>query len=131
MKRVRDFLNDKPWLGWVIAGVFLLLSIGLYIRLSGGRATYSVERMSEKVTLKCIETGDEWTMTRGLMERELRSRTGSLDPSQGIINPKTGRPTGFPFSKSEWEETIKRLNKEKDEPGGRDESQQRKPRNPR
>jgi hypothetical protein len=130
MKRVRDFLNDKPWLGWAIAGVFLVVSIALYLSLSGRGDTYSVERMSEKVTLKCIETGDEWTMTRGLMERELRSRTGSLDSSQGIINPKTGRPTGFPFSKSEWEETIKRLNKEKEEPGGRTEGE-RRPRNPR
>src|SRR5688572_8394137 len=115
MKRVRDFLNSKPWLGWVIAGCFIVLSLVLFFRLSGRGATYSVERMSETVTLKCVETGDEWEMTRGLMERQLRSRGSSLDPSQGIINPKTGKPTGFPFSKSEWEETVARLNKEKKE----------------
>jgi hypothetical protein len=115
MKRIRDFINSKPWLGWAIAGVFLLLSVVLYFSISGRGDTYSVERMSETVTLKCAETGEEWTMTRGLMERQLRSRTGSLDASQGIINPKTGKPTGFLFSKSEWEETVDRLNKERRE----------------
>src|SRR5678815_2321109 len=103
MNRIREFLNSKPWLGWVLAVAFLGLSIILYYRISGGGETYSVERMSEMVTLKCAETGEEWEMSRGMMERELRSRAGSLDSSQGIINPKTGKPTGFPFRKSEWE----------------------------
>jgi hypothetical protein len=115
MNRIRQFLNSKPWLGWVLAVVFLALSAVLYYRISGKGETYSVEHMSEIVTLKCSETGDEWTMTRGAMELQLRNRTGTIDPSQGIINPKTGRATGFPFRKSEWEETVSRLNREKEE----------------
>lgn len=112
---MREFLNSKPWLGWVIAAVFLVISLTLYFGIGGRGGTYSVERLSEQVTIKCSETGEEWTMTRGVMERELRMRTGTLDTAQGVINPKTGKPTGFPFKKSEWEETIARLNKEKQE----------------
>ncbi len=29
---------------------------------------------------------------------------------EGIINPKTGKPTGFPFDKDEWSEWIARIN---------------------
>ena len=112
---VRDFVNKRPWLGWAVAGVMFIGSYVLYRQLSGKNDTYSVDRMSETVTLKCVETGEEWQMSRGQMELELRDRPGMVDPAAGLRNPKTGKYTGFPFSKGEWEETIARLNKERQE----------------
>jgi hypothetical protein len=113
MQRLRELLSNSPWIGWIVAAAFLGLSVVIYLRLSGSNDAYSVERMSEMVTIKCIETGDEWEMTRGLMEQQLRRRGGTLTPTDGIMNPNTGRPTGFPFNKSEWERTIERINREK------------------
>jgi hypothetical protein len=113
MNKLRQFVNSKPWLGWTLAAALLVLSIVLYYRLSGKNDPYSVERMSEMVTIKCVETGDEWTMNRGMMEKTLRERGTVLSPSEGLPNPKTGRLTGFPFNKSEWEATIARINQEK------------------
>ncbi len=115
LQRLRQFINGKPWLGWAVAAVMLILSIVLYYRLSGKGDPYSVERLSQTVTIKCIETGDEWTMNRGMMEKTLRYRGAVLNPTEGLPNPKTGRLTGFPFNKSEWEATIARINKEKQE----------------
>ena len=53
-------------------------------------------------------------MPRGRFEKELRMRGGDLDPSKGLINPKTNQPTGFLFDKKEWEETVARLKGERD-----------------
>ncbi|HLO42470.1 MAG TPA: hypothetical protein VK176_15715 [Phycisphaerales bacterium] len=113
MEKVRNFINQNPWLGWVVAGAILVVSIFIYNSLSGRNDPYSVDRLSEMVTLKCSETGYEWEMTRGEMELQLRQRRGMSNPNEGILNPQTGKPTGFPFSKSDWEETIKRLNAER------------------
>ncbi|MFG0314347.1 MAG: hypothetical protein ACF8LL_09205 [Phycisphaerales bacterium] len=114
MHKLRTLLKDSPWIGWAVAGGFLLLSVVLYTRLSGGGGgAYSAERMSEMVTIKCVETGEEWEMTRGLMEQQLRRRGTELSPEEGLLNPSTGRPTGFPFDKGEWRETVERINREK------------------
>lgn len=115
MRKLRDLLQKSPWVGWGLAAVFLLMSVVLYMRLTKDHNAYSTERMSEIVTIKCIETGDEWEMTRGLMEQQLRRRGVQLNPEEGIVNPKTGRPTGFPFNKDEWRKTIERINREKAE----------------
>lgn len=112
---IRKFINDRPWLGWAFAGVVLVASFFVYRALSGKNDPYSVDRLSEIVTLKCIETGFEWQMSRGDMERELRSRVGMCKPEDGLQNPQTGKFTGFPFDKSEWTETIERLNGERQE----------------
>jgi hypothetical protein len=74
---------------------------------------YSLDRTTEMVTIKCRETGDEWTMPRGRMEQMLWDRPAPLDPSQGLPNPKTGKLTGFP--KSDWENTIERISAERQE----------------
>ncbi len=109
----RKFINDRPWMGWVVAGVILVGSIFVYRYLSGRGDPYSVDRLSEMITLKCSETGYEWQMNRGEMELELRSRAGMIKPGEGLMNPQTGKFTGFPFSKASWEETIGRLNRER------------------
>lgn len=114
-EQIRKFVNDRPWMGWVVALVILVGSFFVYRMLSGKGDPYSVDHLSEMVTLKCAETGLEWEMTRGEMELELRQRQGMCKPTDGLRNPQTGKLTGFPFSKPEWEETITRLNGERQE----------------
>ncbi|MBX3356803.1 MAG: hypothetical protein KF745_00085 [Phycisphaeraceae bacterium] len=114
MDSFREFLKKNAWAGWVLAMVFLVASVILYRKLSGANDPYSVERLSETVTLKDSQTGEEWTMPRGVMETQLRERGLSLDAKEGLPNPKTGTLTGFPKN-SEWEETVTRLNRETQE----------------
>ena len=74
----------------------------------------SVEYLSQDVTIRCEETGDEWAMSRGVLERDLYLRQGMIDPAQGIPNPNTGKPTGFPVNKEkEWNQVIERINAQK------------------
>jgi hypothetical protein len=47
------------------------------------------------------------------MEKELYLRKYPVDPSQGLINPKTGKPNGFPVDA--WKETVSRVNTERKE----------------
>ncbi|MBI1189159.1 MAG: hypothetical protein GC200_00535 [Tepidisphaera sp.] len=110
---VREVINKKPWLGWTLAGVLFAVMVYMFVR--GGRNTdpYSPERMTEMVTIRFADTGDEMTIPRGRMDKMLRERGSSLDPNEGIINPKTGKPTGFLFNKKEWDEWVKRINDEK------------------
>jgi len=116
LEKLREAVNRRPALGWAIAGVLLLvMGALLYFRLGGGGDPYAPERMTEEVTIKFTDTDDEITMPRGRMEQELRYRVGQLDPTRGIINPKTNQPTGFLFNKGEWDETVKRLNIEKEQ----------------
>lgn len=110
---VRQFLNRTPWLGWALAAALLVAGVFLYWRMRPDQGPYSLEKMSETVTIRCTETGDEWKMTRGQMERDLLGRSGQIDPNVGLVNPKTGRPTGFPID--DWASTVDRLNKGKAE----------------
>lgn len=113
MINIREQMEKKPWLGWSVAGVLLLVAVFIYIRRSSNDDPYSPERMTEMVTIKFTDTGDEIEIPRGRLDKELRGRGGALDPSQGVINPKTGAATGFPFNKREWEDWIKRVNEDK------------------
>ncbi len=116
LDKLREEVNRRPALGWAIAGVLMLIMGGLlYFRLGSGGDPYAPERMTEEVTIKFTDTDDEITMPRGRMEQELRYRVGQLDAAHGIINPKTNQPTGFLFNKNEWDETVKRLNAEKEQ----------------
>lgn len=115
MDRLRDMMNKSPWVGWATAGVLLLGSIFMFVRGGRGSDPYSPDRMKESVTIKFTDTGDEITMTRGQLDREMRRSADKLDAGKGIINPKTGQPTGFPFDKDEWDQMISRINEEKQE----------------
>jgi hypothetical protein len=113
---VREFLNKKPWIGWVLAIVFLGVSTYFFYRSrSSGVDPYSPSRMTEMVTIRFTDTEDEITIPRGRLDKELRQQADHLDPSKGYINPKTGKPTGFLFNKPEWDEMIARINKEREE----------------
>jgi hypothetical protein len=115
LSRFREFVNKSPWLGWILAAVLLAVSVVFFMRGQRGTDPYSPGRMQETVTIRFTDTNDEMTMTRGQMDRDLRKSGPKLDPSVGIINPKTGKPTGFLFNKSEWDEMITRINREKEE----------------
>lgn len=112
MQRLRELLQKHAWVGWALALVLLVLTVVFYTRLSSDGGTYSIERMSETLTIKCAETGEEWTIKRGIAEKQLRARGEQLNPLEGLPHPTTGKLTGFPKN-SVWEETISRLNKEK------------------
>jgi|SRR5678815_5328345 hypothetical protein len=114
MDRLRQMINERPAMGWAVAAVLLILiAFSIFRWRRADDNPYTLDRTTEMVTIKCRETGDEWTMPRGRMEQMLWDRPAPLDPNQGVPNPKTGRPTGFP--KSDWESTIDRISAERRE----------------
>jgi hypothetical protein len=112
----RDFLNKNPRMGWVLAAVLLGVSVFFVIRSQrAGTDPYNPERMKEMVTVHFSDTDEEIPIPRGRLDKELRAQAGPLDPSKGITNPKTGKPTGFIVDKEDWETWVARINKEKEE----------------
>lgn len=108
---VRDIMNQKPWLGWAIAGVCVVIAAFSLIRGTSSNAPDSLERRSQLVTIRCTETGEEWEMNRGEFERLLLTTPGLIDPHAGIPSRfAEGRPTGVLVSKNEWTETVERIN---------------------
>lgn len=111
--KIREYMAKSPWVGWLVALLVFGAAVFIYFRRSGGAETYSVDTMTQMVTIKFTDTGEEVQIPRGRFEVQLRDRSGLIDKSQGMINPKTGAATGFLYNKSEWERTVERLNKEK------------------
>ena len=112
LRKLRELLRESPRLGWLFAAMLLIVVVFLVVQTRAKPGQYSYERMAQDIRIRCSETGEEWTMPRGRLEADLLARAGKLDASVGVTNPKTGRPTGFPIN--EWQETIDRLNREKD-----------------
>jgi hypothetical protein len=116
MANFREVINSKPWIGWAVAGVLLVVGGWAFLsRMSGGGDLYNPASMTEMVTIKFTDTGDTVEMPRGRMIQQLMLQPGRLDPSKGIINPKTNQPTGFLFSEKDWQRTIEQINADKDE----------------
>ncbi len=107
---MRDLLRKNPWIGWTLCGVLFLACGFLWWDRSRGGSPFSPERMQEMVSIKYTDTGEVATMPRGRFEKLLREGGTKLDPSKGLINPKTGQPTGFLFNQKEWDESIARVN---------------------
>ncbi len=101
----------------ILAVVAIVLAGWLLVRsLTSEPPRDSVEYLSTELTIRCDDTGEEWEMNRGMLERELYTRPGVLDPNQGLTNPKTGKPTGFPASRAkDWDQVIARINAEKEQ----------------
>src|SRR5207253_662796 len=96
LTRFREFMNKSPWMGWALAALLLCVSVVFFIRARGpGSDPYSPERMRQMVTIRFTDTDEEVTMPRGTVDKDLRRQGDHLDPSKGIVNPKTGKPTGF------------------------------------
>lgn len=108
MTGLRTFLQNRPMLGWGLAAVLMLFAAGmLYMRLMSKSES---EQLTEMVTIRCSETGETWEVLRGVMEKELYLRPYPVDPNQGLVNPSTGKPTGFPVDA--WKQTVERINAE-------------------
>ncbi|MGE3106733.1 MAG: hypothetical protein AB7G11_17465 [Phycisphaerales bacterium] len=101
-------MNKHPAVGWGVAGAILLLAVVVYVV---NRPRSETNELAEMVTIRCSETGREWQMTRGAMEKELMLRPYPVNPEQGLINTETGRPTGFPVDA--WNKTVQRINAER------------------
>lgn len=109
-----EFLNKRPWLAWALLTVLLGVTAFIWIRRGAGESALSPERMQETVTIKYADTGDTVQMPRGRFEKLLRDAGTKLDPNQGLINPTTGKPTGFLFDQREWEQAVARVNEQID-----------------
>jgi|TARA_R110000782_G_scaffold30348_11_gene75605 hypothetical protein len=108
---IREKLNQHPAIGRTIAIVAVLLAVYLAFRSGRNTAPDSLERRSETVTIRDTETGDEWTMNRGQFERLLLLQNGLIDENGGIPSQfSEGRPTGVLVNKTEWQETVQRIN---------------------
>ncbi|USN99655.1 MAG: hypothetical protein H6810_03060 [Phycisphaeraceae bacterium] len=108
---MREFLKKYPWLGWLVAAVCLGASVFILMRGSSSNAPDTIEKLSETVTIRCTETGNEWTMRRGDFEHMLLSQNGLIDPTQGIPSKfADGRPTGVLVDTKDWTETVNRIN---------------------
>lgn len=114
MDSVRNLLQ-KPAVGWSVAGVAILVALWFFWQGVFGKGTYDLARMTEKVTIRFADTGDELVLTRGEFEEQLRRLGQDLKADQGIVNPKTGKPTGIMIASKEWQETVNRLNQERAE----------------
>jgi hypothetical protein len=107
---IRDAINKNPAIGWGVAGALLMVALGLYVF----RGTPPEQVLTEKVTIHFTDTDERVEMRRGEIEKQLMGRVGPLDPSQGIVNPKTGATSGVIVSTREWEAMIKTINQYKD-----------------
>lgn len=108
---LREVINEKPMLGWIVASIILVGAVFFAIRSTTNHAPDSLERRSQEVTIRCTETGNEWTMNRGQFERLLLTQNGMIDPTKGIPSKYAeGRPTGVLVDKSDWNETVTRIN---------------------
>ncbi|MFG0304769.1 MAG: hypothetical protein ACF8Q5_01000 [Phycisphaerales bacterium JB040] len=121
MAGIRSVLSNNPKIGWGVAGVFFLVAAALLvIQMRGSGPADSIERRSEEVTLRCTETGEEWTMTRGQFERNLLLYEGELSEDGMLPSPPAdGRLTAILVDRSDWRETVERINAMKAEYGGR------------
>lgn len=119
MNRIRQFMRDKPWIGWVVA-LFALAGAGVIIfKQQTTTGMYDPESMTQIITIKFLDTGDEVEIPRGRVDTMLREQqSGVVDPSKGLLNPKTGQPTGFPIDKRNWDAWIKRINEDRAQYGG-------------
>jgi hypothetical protein len=109
---LRETLNSKPWIGWAVAGAMILVAGWFAYRsmMMGSGDRFAVESMRETVTIKYTDTGDTEEIHRGrLIKRLLAEQKGRVDPAKGLINPKTGQPSGFLFDQREWDEMMKEL----------------------
>lgn len=108
---LRQVLNEKPIIGRSVVIAIVAIAIYMAFRAGTSQAPDSLERRSEMVTIRDTLTGDEWTMNRGQFERLLMSQQGQIDPNGGIPSQfSDGKPVGVLVDKSDWEETVRRIN---------------------
>ncbi len=108
---LRDAMKEKPWIAWAISATCLAAAAFVLFRSQTATPPDSVQRLSQTVTIRCSETGNEWQMNRGQFEQMLLTSDGMIDPDKGIPSAfADGRLTGVLVDKKEWEETVERIN---------------------
>jgi hypothetical protein len=116
MASLRDQLNARPWLGWAFAGAVIVASLVMYVRLrAGDNGALSGDAQTDEVTVRFTDTGETITMLRGRLTKELLARNGRLDPAEGIVNPKTNKPTGVLVNDKQWRKMVTEINALKDD----------------
>lgn len=113
MGKLREIFSNGS-IGWVVAGIAILLGLWVFVRSLTARDTYDLAKLSERVTIRYSDTGDEESMTRGELEEKIRQLGRTLKADEGLPNPKTGKPTGVLVATREWNETVQRLNAERE-----------------
>ena len=115
MENLREMMKEKPWIGWAVAGMLLVVALYLGFFRGGNNDDFSGQKMQEMVTIRFSDTDttEEWPW--GRVMKELSGRPGKLDPTVGINNPSTGKATGFIFNKAEWDRIVGQINKDKEE----------------
>ena len=118
---IRSAMTDNPKLGWGLALVFFLIAGAvIFSRLSSSGPPDSVERLSQDVTLRCTETGTEWTMNRGQFELQLLTYQGELSEDGMFPSPHAdGRPVAILVDRKDWAETVERINAARETYGGK------------
>lgn len=113
INKTREFIAKNPWAGWVVAAAIAGLAVGLYFyRSKSGNDIYSPDSMTEMLTIRYTDTDDIEKIPRGRLDKMIRERK-TLDPSEGLINPKTGKPTGILVNEKDWNEMFERIKREK------------------
>lgn len=112
MIQIRAILKN-PATGWSIALLAVGFAVWMLIRSLTAASPYDPARTTQEVTIRFTDTGEEVKMSRGRFEKELRGSGRELKLEEGIMNPKTGKPTGFLVAADEWKETVDRLNLER------------------
>ena len=102
---MRSFIDERPMLGWGVAAIVALVAVLMFVRGMGGGET---AELTQEITIRCRETGKEWKLARGAVEKQLMMRPFPVNPDEGLINPDTGKPTGFPVD--DWKQTVTRIN---------------------
>ncbi|HPO92846.1 MAG TPA: hypothetical protein PL072_05170 [Phycisphaerales bacterium] len=104
---LRATLEKYPMVGWGLAALLLIGAAFLLVRSRG----VEQQELAETITIRCSETGKEWKMTRGAVEKQLMMRPYPINPDEGLTNPDTGKPTGFPVD--HWKEMVHILNEDR------------------
>lgn len=115
MEKLREMMKERPWIGWAVAGMLLVVAVYLgFFGGTGGGDDFSGQKMQEMVTIRFSDTDTTEEMPWGRVMKELSGRPGKLDATVGINNPATGKPTGFIFNKAEWDRIVGQINNDKD-----------------
>lgn len=114
MDRIRQLMREKPWMGWIVALVAIAAAGFMMFNNTQSDGRFTPSNMQEIITIKYIDTEEEVRLPRGRVDKMLRGQGGNLDPSKGLINPKTGKASGYPVDKDDWEKWIKRINEDRE-----------------
>jgi hypothetical protein len=107
---LRKIQETSPALMWMIVGV--LLTVGVYLIVRQFTLQSSQEALGAEVIIRFEDTGEEIKLQRGRLERLMLEQgvNEALDPTKGLINPKTNKPTGFPINRDYWNQLVHAVN---------------------